>query len=168
MQIFAGNRRKPQIFAGNRRNPFVPFSLSLLIPPYFHSESVFLMTLRSRDTKSIAVGALSGSPKHSVESFQHFWPTVRRRCPMAMRATSDVKLLQRLLPQTSLWIALSSFAFSIRIILLCLFIVPLPLLFFCSSALLLFSSSSSLVCFLPLLLSPLLPMPLGQKTLHTS
>ena len=29
-QIFAENRRKPQIFA---ENPFVPFSLSLLIPP---------------------------------------------------------------------------------------------------------------------------------------
>ena len=40
-QIFAENRRKPQIFAENRRKPqifaetpFVPFSLSLLVPPY--------------------------------------------------------------------------------------------------------------------------------------
>ena len=39
-QIFAENRRQPQVFAENRRQPqifaetgFVPFSLSLLIPP---------------------------------------------------------------------------------------------------------------------------------------
>ena len=33
-QIFAGNRRISQQTADFCRNPFVPFSLSLLVPPY--------------------------------------------------------------------------------------------------------------------------------------
>ena len=44
-RFFAGNRRKPQIF---RRNRFVPFSLSLLVPPYLGgSASLFGINLES-------------------------------------------------------------------------------------------------------------------------
>ena len=42
LQHFGGAdfRRKPQETADFRRNPFVPFSLSLLIPPYSHCSSL--------------------------------------------------------------------------------------------------------------------------------